>query len=66
MTPMHSSLPNDTKWIYTTAAGELVIAANHTDVLAGSAVIPPSEVVAVFNVLDYLADQLARCHAATP
>lgn len=63
MTPMHSSLPDDTRWTYTKVAGELVIESSHTDVLAGSAVIPPTEVLAIFNMLDYLADQTARCNA---
>ena len=56
MAPMHSSLPNDAKWtFYAEAKG---------DILKGSATLPPSEVLAVFNLIDYLATQLATCNAA--
>jgi hypothetical protein len=63
---MHLSLPNDGKWTYTTDAGELVVNGSHIDILKGSAVLPPSEVLAVFGLIDYLSEQIARCNAAAP
>ena len=55
MGPMHSNLPDDKKWaFYAEAKG---------DILKGSATLPPTEVLAVFNLIDYLATQLAACNA---
>ena len=64
MAPMHSSVPNDRKWTFVNDAGELVIGTSHTDVLKGSAIVPPSEVLALFNLIDYLSTQIERCNAA--
>lgn len=66
MGAMHSSVPNDEKWTFVDNKGELVINGAHLDVLAGSAILPPSELAALFTLIDYLTTQTARCNAVAP
>ncbi len=63
MAKMHSSVPNDRKWTFAQESGELVVGASHIDVLKGSAIVPPSEVLALYNMIDYLSAQIDRCNA---
>lgn len=62
---MRSSVPDDAKWIWAKNKGELVVDGKTTDVLGGSAVLPPSEVLAIFNMIEYLSAQMERCRAVT-
>lgn len=65
LAPMRSSVPDDAKWIWAKNKGELVVDGKTTDVLGGSAVLPPSEVLAIFNMIEYLSAQMERCRAVT-
>lgn len=66
LAPMRSSVPDDAKWIWAKNKGELVVDGKTTDVLGGSAVLPPSEVLAIFNMIEYLSAQMERCRAVAP
>lgn len=66
MTQMRSSVPDDSKWIWADAKGELVVNGTTKDVLGGSAVLPPSEVLAIFSMIEYLSEQMERCRAVAP
>jgi len=63
---MKSSVPDDSKWIWADKKGALVVDGSTKDVLGGSAVLPPSEVLAIFNMIEYLSEQMERCRAVTP